>query len=141
MINNINFEAIASLAGQIMGVIGKPDPKGYANAVKDLHNPEGMLKILEERLKSIENDDTLSRSEKEALKDDVTAKHLKESLRHMQGSADVTDRDADNRGNLFITLLGGALAGAAVTGMTVGAVHYFQNYAGQLHIEPRITRL
>lgn len=140
MINGFTFEALASLAGQVIGAIGKPDTKGYANAVKDLHNPEGMLKVLEDRIRSIENDDTLSREKKETMKSEVIAQYLEDDLKHIQGCADVTDRDAENRGKLFITIFGGVLGGAAVYGLAKGATYYFQNYSGQLRIVPRYTR-
>ena len=140
MISGFNFESLSSLAGQVLGFISKPDPKGYASAVKDLHDPEVMRRILEDRIKAIENDEKLSRDEKEALKSKVVAQYLEEDIKHVQACADVTDRDADNRAKLFNVIFGGVLASVAVLGAAKGAAYYCQHHIGQLQIVPKSTR-
>ena len=140
MINGFNFQALSSFAGQVIGIIGKPDPKGYSSAVKELHDPEVMNRILEDRISAIENDDTLSRDTKETLKNAVIDQWLKADIKHVQGCAEVTDREAENRGKLFNVILGGVLTGVALFGAAKGASYYIQNHTGQLRIEPRSTR-
>lgn len=141
MINYIlSSEAFSKLSIAILDFIGKPAPEEYAKAVKDLHDPEVMHKILDNRIKDIENDPKLSRNEKEVLKNDVLAEFLAKDTEHMQACADIVDRDTKNKSDVANKLIWGIVAGATALGAAYGVANGIQNYTGQLQIVPKYTR-
>lgn len=135
-----NSEAISKLATSVFDFIGKPAPEEYSRAVKDLHDPEVMHRILEERIKDIENDPKLSRSEKEALKNAVLSQYQASDTEHMQACADIVDRDTKNKSEVATKIIWGIVAGAAALGAAYGVANGIQSCTGQLQIVPRSTR-
>lgn len=140
ILNGFDFNTLAVFADKVLGFMGKPDPKEYAIAVKELHTSGDVHKTLENRIEAIEKDPELSRDEKEALKSKITAQYLDEDLKHIQGCADVVDREAFNRGELAKTVFWGTIATVAAYGAVNGVANGIQNWGGQLHIEPRSGR-
>ncbi len=141
MINyTLNYEAISKLAMSVFEFIGKPVPGEYAKAVKELHNPDVMERILEERIKDIENDPKLSRSEKEALKNDVLSRHMAGDIKHIQDCSDVVDKDIKNKSEVAKKIILGILVGSAAFGTACGVANGIRNHTGQLQIVPRTTR-
>lgn len=135
-----NSEAISRLSTAVFDFIGKPAPAEYAKAVNDLRDPTQREKILESRINDIENDAKLSRSEKEALKDEVYDHHMAEETKFMQGCADVVDRDLNNKSEVANKVLWSTLASVALIGAVYCVADGVQNYVGQLQIEPRTIR-
>lgn len=140
--NNVFFtsEAIYKLATSVLDFIGKPAPEEYARAVKDLHNPDVTQRILEERIKDIENDTELSRSEKEAHKNDVLSQYQARDTEHMLACADIVDRDSKNKSETANKIVWGIVAGVAALGAAYGVANGIHNYTGQLQIVPRSTK-
>ena len=133
-------EAISKLATSVFDFIGKPAPEEYAKAVKDLHDPDVTHRILEERIKDIENDSKLSRNEKETLKNDVLSQYQTRDTEHMQACADIVDRDTKNKSEVATKIIWGFVAGVAAVGAAYSVASGIQNYTGQLQIVPRSTR-
>ncbi len=133
-------EAISKLATSVFNFIGKPDPDEYAKAVKNLHDPEVTQKILEERIKAIENDSRLSRGEKEAHKNEVLSQYQTRDIEHMQACADIVDRDTKNKSEVANKIIWGIIVGAAAAGATYYVANGIHNYTGQLQIVPKSTR-
>ena len=137
ILNGFDFNTLAVLTDKVFGFIGKPDPKEYAIAVKELHASGNVSKTLENRIEAIEKDPELSRDEKEALKSRISAQYLDEDLKHIQGCADVVDRDINTKSEAANKVLWNILGGVAVVGAVYFVADGVQNYVGQLQIEPR----
>jgi len=140
MINGFSLDESTKLLGQAFGCVGKSNPKEYANAVKDLHSTGDVHKILEDRIKAIEDDPNLSRDEKETIKNKVIAQYQEDDIKHIQACADVIDRDANNRCELAKKIFWEAIACVVAYGAVKSAANGLQSYVGQLNIVPRSIR-
>lgn len=136
MNNNFFFDSLSKLAGQVFGFIGKPNPETYAKAVKDLHKPEKLEDALEARLKSIEADPELTRSEKESLKNEAIEQYYDLDAKRMKACADIVDRDAEKKGEIALKIIGEIALFIAAACVANGVVNGIQNNSG-LQIVPR----